>query len=160
MLNSWQYRRGYIETVRNAEGICSVFNRRSIGNTRNMSIPSLLPYNHKNNLLINSETLHTKSQQRLSKDLILLSWKMIGVNDVSLVNCYFTASLKVKTFLGSISFGEVKMIYVFHGIPLVEKEIDFELKNWRLHPCSRATPPRKLFSWFPSSDIFYPQHCK
>ena len=50
---------------------------------------------------------------------------MIAVNDVSLVNCYFTASLKVKTFLGSGSFGEVKKIYVFHGIPLVEKEIDF-----------------------------------
>ena len=70
---------------------------------------------------------------------------MIVENDVSVVNCYFTVSLKVKTFLGSISFGEVKMIYVFHGIPLVEKEIDIELKNWRLHPCSRATPPRKLF---------------
>ena len=30
------------------------------------------PYNHKNNLLINSETLHTKSQQRRSKLLIHL----------------------------------------------------------------------------------------
>ena len=30
------------------------------------------PYNHKNNLLINSETLHTKSQQRRSKPLIHL----------------------------------------------------------------------------------------
>ena len=116
------------------------------------------PYNHKNNLLINSETLHTKSQQRLSKVLILLRWKMIGVNDVSLVNCYFTASLKVKTFLGSGSFGEVKKIYVFHGIPLVEKEIDFELKNWRLHPCSRATPPRKLFvPDFPPLIFFIPR---
>ena len=70
---------------------------------------------------------------------------MIAVNDVSVVNCYFTASLKVKTFLGSISFGEVKKIYVCHGIPLVAKEIDFKLKNWQLHFCSRATPPRKLF---------------
>ena len=122
-----------------------------------MSIPSLLPYNHKNNLLINSETLHTKSQQRHSKVLILLRWKMIGVNDVSLVNCYFTASLKVKTFLRSVSFGEVKKIYVCHGIPLVEKEIDFKLKNWQLHLCSRATPPRKLFfPDFPPLIFFIP----
>ena len=73
---------------------------------------------------------------------------MIVENDVSEVNCYFTVSLKVKTFLGSISFGEVKMIYVFHGIPLVEKEIDIELKNWRLHPCSRATALETFFLIF------------
>ena len=111
-----------------------------------MSIPSLLLYNHKNNLLINSETFHTKSQQRLSKVLILLRWKMIGVNDVSLVNCYFTASLKVKTFLGSGSFGEVKKIYVFHGIPLVEKEIAF---RWKIGCCTFAQEQHHQGNFFP-----------
>ena len=80
--------------------------------------PSL--HNHKNihNLLINSKSFHTKNPTMLKSPTTnnsgascILFDKLYLVNGVNLVNGYFTASLKVKTFLAG-SFGKVKKIYV------------------------------------------------
>ena len=50
---------------------------------------------------------------------------MVAVNDVNFANCYFTGSLKVKTFLAGSFREQVKEIYVCG-----RERNRFELKNW------------------------------
>ena len=50
---------------------------------------------------------------------------MVAVNDVNFANCYFTGSLKVKTFLAGSFREQVKEIYVCG-----RERNRFEMKNW------------------------------